>query len=360
MHQLRSTDPAIRKNAIMRCHVRWWHASDTELTNVMRAANAPASAISDILAVVQGCTACREWHRPEPRYIATFRLVEEFNLEVQVDQMFYHSILQPQLGRIVILHLVDVCIRWSSTCILATESEIEILAAISQTWVSVFGPMGYLGDGRKESGLRGQAAFGWASANGISITYKAPRHMAWIVERANDIIRVGLHRTESQLSNESLVTTSSHALAILTFMKNSVTVVNKHTPYQALLGRQPAILAPLECGHIGQVDSQSRLETNSKHEARIRYITACGIIEGCAAERLKRVHRSKTRAAIENLDFRVGDAVDLWFEPTNKDTSGWRGPADIKAVNASIGNITARMQGRTLDRRSGEVRLHVP
>ena len=74
-----------------------------------------------------------------------------------------------------------------------------------------------------------------------------------------------------------------------------LTIVNKHTPYQALLGRQPAILPPFEGGTTGQTDGNARLETNAKHEARTREIAACAIIEGTASKRMKRAEKSKTR-----------------------------------------------------------------
>ena len=79
MSALKSPDASVRRKAIMRFHVRWWHATTTELTNALRTANAPACAIADIPAIVQSCSVCREWHNPGPRNIATFRLVLEFN-----------------------------------------------------------------------------------------------------------------------------------------------------------------------------------------------------------------------------------------------------------------------------------------
>ena len=63
---------------------------------------------------------------------------------------------------------------------------------------------------------------------------------------------------------------------------------------------------------------------------------------------------------MERSEHRPGDLVDIWFDPPNKDTPGWRGPAQISSINDGEGNITVRFQGRTLDRRHQEVRQHVP
>ena len=123
--------------------------------------------------------------------------------------------------------------------------------------------------------MRGQCAMDWASATGVHLKFKAARQKAWLVERHNEILRKGLRCTESQLIKESVrATFDEQVLATVFFMKNSLTVVNSSNSYQALFGRQPAMLPPLEGGHNGQVDSQARLETNAHNNARVRKIVA--------------------------------------------------------------------------------------
>ena len=204
--------------------------------------------------------------------------------------------------------------------------------------------------------MRGQCALDWALALGINLKFKAPRQKAWLVERHNEIIRRGLHRTESQLLKESIRCTFEQVLYIVFFMKNSLTVVNTSTPYNALLGRQPAMLPPLEGGHSGEIDSMARAETNAHDHARVREVAAINIIEATAHQRLERVDRSNTRPAMELQEFKESDLVDIWFEPLNKDQKGWRGPAEILSINSKDGNYSVRMQGRTLNRQAREVR----
>jgi len=212
----------------------------------------------------------------------------------------------------------------------------------------------------EETGMRGQAAFDWASTAGVHMKFKAPRQRAWIVERHNEIIRHGLHTTEQQLIKEGSRCTFVYALAIVLFMKNSLTVINNHTPYQGLLGRQPAMLPPIEGGHGGQVASHARAETGMRDEARVREIEAGSIIESIARTRLTRADDSQSRSSLERAEHKVGDLVDIWFEPVNKDSKGWRGPAEIKSINEDVSNVSVRMQGRTLDRRPQEIREHIP
>ena len=49
----------------------------------------------------------------------------------------------------------------------------------------------------------------------------------------------------------------------------------------------------------------------------------------------------------------------MWYDPTNKDTLGRRGPAQVATVNDGEANITVRCQGRTFDRRHQEARVHI-
>ena len=76
--------------------------------------------------------------------------------------------------------------------------------------------------------------------------------------------------------------------------------------------------------------------------------------------RLDRANRHQIVAAQEHSEYQPKGLVDIWYEPTNKEVSGWRGPAQVAAVNRGEGNIAVRFQGRTLHRRPQEVRHHVP
>ena len=188
----------------------------------------------------------------------------------------------------------------------------------------------------EEGGLRGQCAFDWANAHGINLRFKAPRQKAWIVERHNEIIRQALHRTEDQLVKEGVTVPFEQALHTVTFMKNSLTVINGSTPYQALIGRQPAMLPPMEGGHTGQVQSMARGATQVRHEARVREVAAMNIVEATARQRLARADRHNTRPAIQRMDYKPKDLVDIWFEPSNKDQKGWRGPGEVVTFLTNI------------------------
>ena len=155
-------------------------------------------------------------------------------------------------------------------------------------------------------------------------------------------------------------------------MHNSLIAIHDSSPYNALYGRQPAMLPPLEGGYIREEDHDGRVRRidatgmhdldakYQRHLSRVREIAAATIIEVTALSRLQRADRHKTVAALERSGYQVGGLVDIWYEPTTKDVSGWKGPAQIATINNDEGNVTVRFQGRTMDRRSQEVRHHIP
>jgi len=360
MTALRSTDPTVRRRTLQRLHVRWYHATTTQMTQTLKAARVPGTAIADIASVVQGCTVCRDWTRPGPKNIASYRLVVSFNEEVQFDLLFYHSLVDNPSKLRSIMHLVDACVRWSTAAETNSKEEEELTTSVSVCWISIFGAMQTLVLD-EESGMRGRCAVDWAEANNIGLKYKAPRQKAWIVERHNELLRQGLHTTETQMIKEGIVMPFKVILATVTFAKNALTVINDSTPYQAVLGRQPSILPPLEGGYNGSlVDDQARPETGCRGTTRVREIAACNIIETVARARMERAHKHKTRKAVEILELQPGSVVDLWFDQTTKDVPGWRGPAKVATINTEEGNITVRYQGRSIDRQNSEIREHIP
>ena len=139
---LLNPDDGLVKKALMRLHVRWWHATTEQLSQTLRAAGSPPRAISMIPNVVNGCQICRNWKRPSNRTTLAGELSFKFNMEVQVDLLFYNSILQPSRNGekgIPILHIIGTCLRWSAAVVLPDKSEQTLLNALSQVWIAVFG-----------------------------------------------------------------------------------------------------------------------------------------------------------------------------------------------------------------------------
>ena len=215
---LRSSDAATRRKALQRLHIRWWHAPTESMKNTLEVGGAPPAAIADIPSVVQACQICRDWRRPNPRNILSFRLVRQCNEEVQFDLMFHVCRLEPDRGMLPILHLIDVCLRFSQGAT-SRKDELALTTTISRIWISIFAAMQTL-TMDEETGMRCQTVSDWASANGMNLKFKAPQQRAWIVERHNDLLRRTIRTTEDQLINEDLWVPFEQVLAIVIFMRN--------------------------------------------------------------------------------------------------------------------------------------------
>ena len=139
-------------------------------------------------------------------------------------------------------------------------------------------------------------------------------------------------------------------LNIAIFMKNALITSNGHAPYQAVFGRQPAMLPSLKSGYTGPVhDNMARPETNVRHQSRLREIAAQSITEAPSEVKLERAYRHKSIPAGELRGYQTGGLVDMRFPASNKDTPGFRGPVKIVSVQQDEGNATVRCQGRSLD-----------
>jgi len=82
---LRSTDEAVVKRTPWRLHIRFWHASAAKLTEILRFAGAPRSALRLIKDIVDTCRICRAWQRPTPKAMTSVRMARDFQHLVQWD-----------------------------------------------------------------------------------------------------------------------------------------------------------------------------------------------------------------------------------------------------------------------------------
>ena len=80
------------------------------------------------------------------------------------------------------------------------------------------------------------------------------------------------------------------------------------------------------------------------------------MIQITAQMRLQRGEDRNQVAAQEKTEHEPGDLVNIWYDHPNKDTPGWKGPAQIAPVNVGEGDVAARSHGRKLDRRYQESR----
>ena len=114
-------------------------------------------------------------------------------------------------------------------------------------------------------------------------------------------------------------------------------------------------------GEYANQVAHDEMNGNSMCEhAVVREIALQSMIEATAKARTQRADRHNTRASLQRMDYERDALVDIWFEPKEKEIKGWKGPAKVMSVMHENDTITVRWQGRTLDRKSSEVREHIP
>ena len=124
---------------------------------------------------------------------------------------------------------------------------------------------------------------------------------------------------------------------------------------QAILGKQPSILPNLEDVDANLDDTSTGPEGLSRGRHRLRELACQNMIEVTAQERTKRATRSKTRPAAQSAELAVGDVVEFYRDPSQKEHQGWRGPAEILKVE-SDGTTFVKWQGGSIICRPQDIR----
>ena len=352
LRALRSDNIGHQNKALRRLHLRWYHASTARMTALLRAAGVSADILKRISETVDSCKICRMWKAPGRRSMTTSSLAERFGEVVQVDLLF--------IEEFIVVHLIDEAIRWTATQLVPDRQASTIIKAITGMWLKLFGPMQCLVSDQ-EGGLASEEAAVWAERWKLSLRLKAKGQHAVVVERHHDILRDALHKMLAQARSERLLVDFEDILSEATYIKNAMLNIAGTSPYVALLGRFPQILAEFESqGQSALTDGDGGIRGASRHSVRLREIAVMTIAQSQATQRMQLAERSNSRITGQLLDLRCGDTVEIFRQPNQKDLTGWRGPAQIVDVTTiPHGHVSVRWGGRTMSVRMQDLRRAV-
>jgi len=65
------------------------------------------------------------------------------------------------------------------------------------------------------------------------------------------------------------------------------------------------------------------------------------MVEGSARARLGRALNTRTTLSAQRLNLQVGEEVDIYRAPNNKDASGWEGPAEVIDVSRAMRGVVS-------------------
>ncbi|MCP4944206.1 MAG: hypothetical protein GY924_19800 [Planctomycetaceae bacterium] len=242
--------------------------------------------------------------------------------------------------------MLDRSTRWHGATNVEKKDAGTLTEAISSSWLSIHGPMTELiCDGEKAIASCAESADFFAR-RGIKLQIRAPGQHARLVERRQALLRDVLHRIDTQLFNDGLLSKVpfSQRLSEATFSGNALISINGATPYSAVYGRVPSILP----------DINSALPDGIGHDAatrdvnRVREVSAQAIIEATSRARIQRALNTRTLAPAE-ATYDVGMEVEYYREPNNKDASGWSGPATVISMDdAQRGTIKIKTKHKEI------------
>ena len=184
---------------------------------------------------------------------------------------------------------------------LASKDSNALVKAITCDWLRIHGPMQVLvADGEK--GLASEQVPPWLDRWQVQLKVKAPGEHAQMVERHHELLRQVIHNTEAQLGDEGIAVPFEVIVAECLLAKNVMLTVAGHTPYRAIYGRDPPMLAEFEPTSETQLDDMSGgIPGYSRHTMRLREMAMQSMTQASAQQRLERALKSKTRVAIQQL-----------------------------------------------------------
>ena len=124
---------------------------------------------------------------------------------------------------------------------------------------------------------------------------KAKGQLAVFVERHHAILRDQLHKILAQARAESITIDFEDILSEGTFVKNAMLQIAGTSPYVALLGRFPAVLAEFENqGQSALSDSSTKSPSATRHSIRLREIAVTSIAAALSQSRLRQAEASNS------------------------------------------------------------------
>ena len=340
LQQLRSLREGVVRRTLRKLHIRWFHCSAKRMCTLLSAAGVHNDVLMLVPSIIDTCDICRNWQRVGPRTVTSTRVPDTFNLEVQIDLLFYKTN--------VVLHCVDACTRWTAVEILPNREPESILDGFAKCWIRIFGcPATILCD--QEGGVVSDLAAEWFERRGIKVVFRAKEQHCGLVERHNQILRAQLHLLDDQSNVEGLAVPFSVVLSESVFAKNALFRCGNASPYEAVFGRVPPLLSV-----VGEETGEALADRDA---ARVRHLALGSMIQATADQKARTADNTKTRRAGQLLELQTGDLVDFFRKPISKDSTGWHGPAQIVDLSSlRDGIVHIKWQGRVLSARVQDIR----
>ena len=346
---LLSRSPGVVRRTLRKIHIRLWHCPAARMRDLLKVAGAPVHVVDQVQSVVDTCRVCRSWQDVAPRAIGSASMALHFNEEIQFDLLFWQDA--------IICHLLDKCTRFAAAGIVPNRQTASILDAITRLWFRIFGPPSRITSDHEDA-LDSDEGRSWATKWGTRLSFKAPGSHAHLIERHNALLRDQLHLIKDQLEIDGTPVPDGSIVDEAALAKNVLTNIKGASPYQAVFGRQMNLLLDFEPASATALDDDPEgIPGISRHVARLRHAAVSSIVQATAQDKISRSLSTKTRQSGERLELKLGESIDFFRDPPNKDISGWRGPAVVTDLSGiSDGQVGLKWHGRSMTARLQDVR----
>ncbi|MEL7342919.1 MAG: hypothetical protein AAGM67_20720, partial [Bacteroidota bacterium] len=118
----------------LKLHSQFGHAGKDKLMRLIRRAGRgdDKDLVKNLELVEKECTICMQYAKPGPRPVVGLPHATQFNQTVAMDLFFFQG--KP------VLHLIDHLTRFSAARICNSKKPRDIINAICDSWISIFGP----------------------------------------------------------------------------------------------------------------------------------------------------------------------------------------------------------------------------
>lgn len=316
---INSNNDQERKRALLKLHLQFGHAIDSQLIQILKDAGYSDETLFDAVKKVSAnCNICQVSKRQKSRPVVGFALGRELNDAVSMDLKF--------ISGKVVLHIIDNATRYSAAAVLPSKRKEEIVEKFFMHWVCIFGtPKKILFDNGGEFCNELVEEMSELLNTEILTTAAESPWSNGITERHNAIIASMVDKVLLEVKCSLKV-----ALAWSVAAKNALQNVYGFSPNQLVFGRNPNFPVAAE-SELPALDSRTASKMlanhlNALHEAREAFISA----ESSA--KIKRALLRKTRTATV-LEYPAGTKVYYKRSSDRK----WKGPAAVLgSVNKQV------------------------
>ena len=199
-------------------------------------------------------------------------------------------------------------------------------------WIRPYGPPTKL-ESDQEGGLTTDTAKIYLGRLGTELVLKGVGAHTRMLDKHIDMLRQMFLRLVTQAAEEGLPATQDHLLTCALTAKNALFTVGDTTPMQAVFGKQPAVLPNIEQCTAQLDDRTGGPDMISRGRHRFRILAVQSMVEQTAIEHTQRALATKTRPTAQHKDLQPGDQVEFNRSQQQKETSGWRGPAELVNID---------------------------